>query len=256
MRSLLSRIDRHFAPAPDPARTGWLSQWTYAHRGLHGGGRVENSRGAFRAAVEAGLGIECDIQRSADDVPMVFHDWDFARLIGRPDKTGALTAAEWRKLSYLESEEPPIALSDLLEMVAGTVPLLIEIKSRRAYDVERSCEAVAEALRGYDGRHAVMSFDPRVSRWFRKHSPATVQGLVMREDEIGYTQKAWQRRAALWSARPEFLAYHVAALPNPMVAGLRDNGLPILTWTVNSVEAMETARLYADAPVAEGAGLP
>ena len=256
MRSLLSRIDRYFAPAPDPARTGWLTDWTYAHRGLHGGGRVENSRGAFWAAIKADLGIECDIQRSADNVPMVFHDWDFARLIGRPDKAAALTAAEWRKLSYLESEEPPIALSDLLDMVAGAVPLLIEIKSRRDYDVERSCEAVSQALAGYDGLHAVMSFDPRVSRWFRKHSPATVQGLVMREDELGYTQKAWQRRAALWVARPEFLAYHVEALPNAMVAGLREGGLPILTWTVNSAEALQTARFHADAPVAEGAGLP
>jgi len=256
MRSLLSRIDRFFAPAPDPARTDWFGRWTYAHRGLHGEGRVENSRGAFRAAIEAGFGIECDIQRSADDVPMVFHDWDFARLIGRPDKAAALTAPEWRKLSYLESEEPPIALSDLLEMVGGAVPLLIEIKSRRAYNVERSCEAVARALSDYGGLHAVMSFDPRVSRWFRKHSPATVQGLVMREDEIGYTQKAWQRRAALWAARPEFLAYHVEALPNAMVARLRNSGLPILTWTVNSPQALQTARLHADAPVAEGAGLP
>ncbi len=256
MESLLSRIDRFFAPAPDPARTGWLGEWTYAHRGLHGGGRVENSRCAFRAAIDAGLGIECDIQRSADDVPMVFHDWDFARLIGRPDKTAALTAAEWRKLSYLEGEDALIALADLLEMVAGKVPLLIEIKSHRDYDVERSCQGVADALRGYAGLHAVMSFDPRVSRWFRKHSPASVQGLVMREDEFGHTQHAWQRRAALWAARPEFLAYHVAALPNSMVAGLRENGLPILSWTVDSPARLQTARRHADAPVAEGAGLP
>lgn len=256
MQSLLSRIDRLFAPAPDPERTGWLGAWTYAHRGLHGGGRVENSRAAFRAAIDAGVGIECDIQRSADDVPMVFHDWDFVRLMGRPENTASLTAAEWRKLSYLEGEEAPIALADLVELVAGTVPLLIEIKSRRSYDVERSCEQVAEMLCGYEGLHAVMSFDPRVPRWFRKHSPATVQGLVMREDELGYTQRQWQRRAALWSARPEFLAYHVKALPNPMVSASRDAGLPIVTWTVASPEALATARRHADAPVAEGAGLP
>ena len=256
MRSLLSRIDRRFAPAPDPARTGWLREWTFAHRGLHGDGRVENSRGAFAAAVDAGLGIECDIQRSADGVPMVFHDWDFTRLIGRPEKTEALSAAEWRTLSYLEGEEAPIALADLLEVVAGAVPLLIEIKSRRGYDVARSCVAVHGALAGYDGHHAVMSFDPRVSRWFRAHAPETVQGLVMREDAVGYTQQAWQRHAALWAARPEFLAYHIEALPNPMVANLRANGMPIPTWTVHSPELLERARLHADAPVAEGAGLP
>ena len=251
-----TRIDSALAPSPEAERVAWLGQWRYAHRGLHGEGRIENASAAFRAALEAGVGIECDIQRSADDEPMVFHDWDFTRLIGRPEKTEALSAAEWRTLSYLEGEEAPIALADLLEMVAGKVPLLIEIKSRRGYDVGRSCAAVHDALAGYEGRHAVMSFDPRVPRWFRAHAPETVQGLVMREDEVGYTQKAWQRHAALWAARPEFLAYHIEALPNPMVANLRANGMPIPTWTVHSPELLERARLHADAPVAEGAGLP
>ncbi|WP_247717889.1 glycerophosphodiester phosphodiesterase family protein [Qipengyuania proteolytica] len=256
MRSLLSRLDSYLAPPPDPERVGWLREWSYAHRGLHGAGRVENSASAFRAAIEAGMGIECDIQRSADDVPMVFHDWDFARLIGRPEKSASLTAAEWRKLSYLEGEDAPIALADLLELVAGKVPLMIEIKSRRGYDVERSCEAVLSALDGYAGLHAVMSFDPRVSRWLRRHSPQTVRGLVMREDDKGYTQAAWQRHLALWIARPDFLAYHIHALPNPMVAALRASGMPVPTWTVNSPELLARAREHADAPIWEGAGIP
>ncbi|QYJ07133.1 glycerophosphodiester phosphodiesterase family protein [Qipengyuania flava] len=255
MRLLLSRLDRFFAATPDPARTGWLSEWTYAHRGLHGPGRIENGPSAFRAAVEAGLGVECDIQRSADDWPMVFHDWDFARLVGRPEKTGALTRDEWRELAYLESEDRPMDLPELLAMIAGRVPLLIEIKSRRGYDVELSCRRVVDALAGYGGRHAVMSFDPRVSRWLKRHSPQTTRGLVMREDEYGYTQKAWQRRMALWVAQPEFLAYHVAALPNPMTSALRDAGVPVLTWTVNSPETRAVAAAHADAPIAEGAGL-
>ncbi|WP_435200250.1 glycerophosphodiester phosphodiesterase family protein [Qipengyuania sp. 902] len=255
MRSLLSRLDQRFVPQLDPGRVGWLAEWTYAHRGLHGAGRIENSASAFRAAIAAGFGIECDIQRSADDVAMVFHDWDFTRLIGRPEKSASLTAAEWKTLSYLEGEEPPIALADLLELVAGSVPILVEIKSKRGYDVERSCEAVAECLENYDGLHAVMSFDPRVSRWFRKHSPKTVQGLVMREDDKGYTQKAWQRRLTLWAARPEFLAYHVEALPNPMVSALREAGLPIATWTVSTPALAERAQANADLLIAEGEGI-
>ena len=257
MRSLpFAPIDRLFAPPPDPARTGWLREWTYAHRGLHGPGRVENSSSAFRAAVDAGFGVECDVQRSADDWPMIFHDWDFTRLVGRPDKTGALTAAEWRELSYLEGEDAPIALPDLLDIVQGKVPLLIELKSRRRYDIETTCRRVCEALKNYDGLHAVMSFDPRVSRWFRKHSPQTVQGLVMREDEAGMATSAWQRHLALWIARPEFIAYHVAALPNPMVSALRSAGMPVLTWTVDTPALRDHAAIYADAPIVEGAGVP
>ena len=116
-------------------------------------------------------------------------------------------------------------------------------------------ERVRDALAGYRGRHAVMSFDPRVSIWFARHSPQTVRGLVMREDEIGMTQKAWQRHMALCAARPEFIAYHVAALPNRMVAALRKRGMPVLTWTVDSPEARAQGSEYADALIAEGKGL-
>lgn len=241
---------------PDPSRVGWLEEWTYAHRGLHGPGRVENSPSAFRAAIDAGLGIECDIQRSRDHEAMVYHDWDFARLHARNEPGDTLNAAEWRALRYADSDEGPFALADLLALVAGRVPLLIEIKSRRGYDVERSCQRVIAALADYAGRHAVMSFDPRVSRWLRRHSPSTVRGLVMREDAHGHTQKAWQRQLALCIAKPDFVAYHVDALPNGLADCLRHAGFPLLTWTVNSPEALAIARAHADAAIAEGAGLP
>ena len=256
MRSLLSRLDRFLAPPPNPDRVGWLREWTYAHRGLHGEGVPENLLAAFAGAVERGMGVECDIQRSRDDAAMLVHDWELERLTGVTGPTASYSADELAQIAFLDSEHKLARLDDLLALVGGRAPILIEIKSRRRYDVEESCVAVRDALRGYDGRHAVMSFDPRVSRWFRRHSPQTVQGLVMREDDIGMTQKAWQRHMALWVARPEFIAYHVAALPNPMVSSLRDAGMPVLTWTVNSPELLAHARRYADAPVAEGPGVP
>ena len=256
MPSLLLRaIDRLILDAPDPERVGWLKEWTYAHRGLHGHGVPENSLAGARLAIAQGLGIECDIQRSSDGQAMVFHDWDLKRLTGDTRGTESCTAEQIGGLQYLNSDERPAILGQLLELIAGEVPLLIEIKSKRSYDVERSCKIVAEALTGYSGLHAVMSFDPRVARWFRMHSPQTVSGLVMREDDKGSTQQAWQRRLALWIARPEFLAYHVDALPNAMVAGVRKLGLPILTWTVDSAKKLEIASRDADAPIAEGAGV-
>lgn len=235
--------------------SSWLTEWEYAHRGLHGGNVPENSLQGARLAVEAGLGIECDIQRSLDDRPMVFHDWDLERLTGAEGETHGRTAAELQQLHYLGSEERPATLDQLLDAVAGRVPLLIEIKSKRGYNVARTCEVVADHLRDYSGHHAVMSFDPRVARWFRHHSPQTCAGLVMREDEHGYTQQAWQRRLALWIAKPDFLAYHIAALPSRWVAGLRQRGLPILTWTVNSPETRARALANTDALIAEGDGL-
>ena len=242
-------------PRPDPARVGWLGRWTYAHRGLHAPGIPENSLAAFAGAIERGMGVECDIQRSRDGAAMLVHDWELDRLTGLSGPISARSAEELAQIAFLDSEHKLARLDDLLALVEGQVPILIEIKSRRRYDVADSCVAVRDALAGYAGPHAVMSFDPRVSRWFRRHSPATVQGLVMREDAVGMTQKAWQRHLALWLAQPEFIAYHVAALPNPMVSGLRAAGMPVLTWTVDTPEMLAHARLHADAPIAERAGV-
>ncbi|MBX7536396.1 hypothetical protein K3175_12080 [Qipengyuania sp. GH1] len=252
---MLSLFDRLVVRPPDPARVGWLRDWTYAHRGLHSAGVPENSLAGFALAVERGLGVECDIQRSRDGQAMLVHDWELDRLTGVRGPLSAHSAEELAQIAFLDSEHKLARLDDLLALVEGKVPILIEVKSRRGYDVKRSCRAVAKALEQYAGPHAVMSFDPRVCIWFAKHSPQTVRGLVMREDEVGMTQKAWQRHLALWVARPEFIAYHVAALPNPMVASLRARGMPVLTWTVDSPERREQGAAHADALIAEGEGL-
>ena len=236
---------------------GWLKEWTYAHRGLHSdGGAIENSPSAFRAAVQSGLGIECDIQRSRDGMAMVYHDWDFTRLLGRADAGETLDAADWRKLRYAGLEEGPFGLSDLLELIGGRVPLLIEIKSRLGYDVERSCEIVARTLEGYEGRHAVMSFDPRASRWLRTHSPQTIRGLVIRQDRHPDARTGIARHVALWIARPDFIAFDVRALPDPFAASLRAAGFPLLTWTVKTPQLRAIARAHADALITEGNGFP
>lgn len=255
MQSLLSRLDGLIVSPPDPGRVGWLRDWTYAHRGLHSDGVPENSLAGFALAAERGLGIECDIQRSRDGCAMLVHDWELERLTGVHGPLADHTAEELARIAFLDSEHMLARLDDLLPIIDGQVPILIEIKSRRGYDVKRSCRAVAKALEDYRGRYAVMSFDPRVCVWFAEHLPDTVRGLVMREDEIGMTQKAWQRHMALWIAQPEFIAYHVAALPNPMVSALRERGFPVLTWTVNSPETRTHGSLHADALIAEGEGL-
>lgn len=237
--------------APD-----WLTAWDYAHRGLHGAGVPENSLAAAEAAIAACMGIECDIQCSLDDHPMVFHDWDLLRLTGRDEVTEALDADNLETLKLLGTDQHPVRLARFLDVIAGRVPLLIEIKSKRGYDVAWTCLHVSRLLQNYSGPHAVMSFDPRVARWFRRRAPEVCAGLVMREDERGDTQTPWRRKLALWIAKPDFLAYHIAALPNHWVAGLRVEGLPVLTWTVNSPETRARALAHADALIAEGGGLP
>src|SRR3546814_1176760 len=93
------------------------------------------------------MGIECDIQRSRDDWPMVFHDWDLKQLTGEDGATESLLKDELQQLTYIGSDEHPATLAQLLDLVAGRVPLLIEIKSKAGYDVARSCKLVADGMR-------------------------------------------------------------------------------------------------------------
>ena len=225
----------------------WLKQHIYAHRGWHGGGRTENSPSAFRAAVEAGLGIECDVQVTADGQAMVFHDWDLDRLTGETGPVRARAAEELSRIPLIGGD-PIWTLPRLLTEIGGRVPLLVELKSRREVPFVPLCRAVAAALAAYNGPVAAMSFDPRIVRWFARHQPATSRGLVISERDSGPLARRW----AVFQARPQFLAYDVRDLPSRFAAAQR---VPLLTWTVSDKARLATARTFADAPIAEAEGL-
>ena len=252
--------DRWLAPAPAAKRTAWLGSCAYAHRGLHtGGGAVENSPAAFAAAIAQGLGIECDIQRSSDGLAMVFHDDTLDRLTAESGAVASRSAAQLGATLLGKSRDTIPTLRALLDQIAGQVPLLIEIKSPHGRSAGRqvraTCLAVRRVLEGYLGNHAVMSFDPRVARWFAVHSPLTVRGLVVTEEGGQTLALRAKRRLALWHARPDFLAYDIRDLPSRFAAAQRRRGLALVTWTVNSPEKRARAERFADAPIVEGAGV-
>ncbi|MCL9999080.1 MAG: glycerophosphodiester phosphodiesterase [Erythrobacter sp.] len=239
--------------APDAPR--WLTAWEFAHRGLHGAGVPENSLAAAEGAIARGLGIECDIQRSRDDHPIVFHDWDLARLTGENGVAQELTAAAFEALSLLGTDQHPVRLATFLEVVAGRVPLLIEIKSLPGYDVEWTCASVGWLLDTYKGDVAVMSFDPRVPEWFASNAPATIRGLVGTDSFENGFEGVWRSPEAIAAAQPDFLAIDVRDLTRPEAAAWRESGHPLLTWTVRSPETRATGLALADALIAEGDGL-
>lgn len=237
------------------SRLGWLRGVTYAHRGLHGHGRAENSLSAFTAAIDAGLGIECDVQLSADRRAVVFHDWELDRLTGQSGPIAARPVAELTRMALRGTIETIPTLRDLLGLVAGRVPLLIEIKNPRERTVSPLSRAVLRDLEGYAGPHAVMSFDPRVGHWFATRSPATVRGLVVSEANARTLGASLKRRFALWQSRAEFLAYDVRDFPSRFAAEQRTRGLPVLTWTIRTSALRRLAEDHADAWIAEGEGL-
>lgn len=249
---LFALLDSWRSPPPDPRKVGWIGEYDYAHRGLHGSGVPENSRAAFAAAVAGGYGIELDVQRSSDGLPVVFHDDTLERLTAESGPVARRSAAQLSAIALAGTSETIPGLRQVLAQVAGLVPVLIEVKCDRDTRVASLCLAVRRALEGYAGPHAVMSFDPRVSRWFCRHSPHTVRGLVVSEGEDRAVPGKLRRHGALWHGRPDFLAYDVRDLPGRFAAAQRRRGLPVITWTVRSPEYRERAARYADAEIFEG----
>lgn len=234
-----------------------------AHRALHGPGRPENSRAAVRAAVEAGYGIEIDLQLSADGQAMVFHDYDLGRLTEERGALGARSAPELSRipLSGGDGEGIP-TLRDILAIVAGRVPLLIELKDqdgRMGPDVGALEEAAARALADYGGPVAVMSFNGHSVRRMGELAPHLPRGL---------TTSAFDAR--LWPHFPENLRAHLREMPElarsgaifvsheasdlgrPRIADLKAREMPVLCWTIRSEEAERAARRVADNVTFEG----
>ncbi len=246
-------------PETERAAPAWLTAWEYAHRGLHDaspqGRRIENSRTAFAAAIDAGFGIECDVQLSKDRVAMVFHDWVLDRLTGGSGFVADCTAAELCGLKLIETGDRIETLSQLLDQIDSRVPLLVEIKSLPDFTVEEACEAVSAALAGYDGPHAVMSFDARAPAWFANNDPARIRGLVCTDTLDHGWLGAWRAEGVLELARPDFLAFDIHDLPNPLSVKWREAGRPLLSWTIRSPELRERAQSHADSFISEGEGL-
>jgi glycerophosphoryl diester phosphodiesterase len=243
--------------APD-----WLTARPIAHRGLHDRARgiIENMPGAAQAAIDAHFGIECDIQLTADGEAMVHHDDALGRLTEGSGALLGMTAVELKAVRFKDTAERMMALGDLCALVAGRVPLVIEVKSH--FDGDRKLVArMAEVLAAYRGPVVGMSFDPDQVMALREWMPGLARGIVA---ERSYEAADWpeatqaQRAGMLhlrhaFRTRPHFVAYGVDELPAaaPWIAR-NIFGLPLLTWTVRTPEQRTRAARYADQMIFEG----
>lgn len=237
-----------------PVDTDWLIETPYAHRGLHGAGRVENSRAAIEAAIAAGLGIEIDVQASRRGSAMVFHDDALDRLTGERGLLAQWDADELAHVRLKGCDETIPSLDEILGLVGERVPLLIEVKAR-GYAYHRLCRSIARSLGEHSGPAAMMSFNPMVVRWFAHHCPRILRGLVISEaGEKGFKGRVKRQLSVRW-ARPQFLAYDIRDLPSRFAARERMRGLPILTWTVRTRRDQEIASAHADQIIHELPGV-
>ena len=238
-----SKWTRSSPSAPDPLDPGAAG---FAHRGLHGPDAPENSLAAFAAALDAGAGIECDLRLTSDGRIVIFHDADALRLCGEPLAIGRSLLAELASLRL--RGEPIPTLEDLFALVAGRVPLLLEIKADE--DIWRWAPALATALAGYRGPFGVMSFDPRIPRLLKANFPEVLRGLV-----VGADLSSFRRRLALSLASPQFVAVERTAVAQSWVQSLR-RLMPVYSWTIRTSEQRAQAKVHADALIWEADGRP
>ncbi len=150
----------------------------YAHRGLHDnqGPAPENSMESFKRAVNAGYGMEFDVQLTKDRIPVVFHDGNLKRVCGANGNVRDYSYKDLQKFTVFDSDEQIPLFQDVLNMVAGRVPLIVEIKVHENHSVV--CQHVDAVLEGYKGSYCIESFHPQAVWWYKKHRPKVIRGQL------------------------------------------------------------------------------
>ena len=248
---MIPRLDPAFLGAP------------LAHRGLHDvrDGRPENSRAAIEAAIAHGYGIEIDLQLTADNFAVAFHDYALERLTEGSGPVRAQSARDLAAIPLRGGSEGIPGLPEVLELVAGRVPLLIEIKDQdgsmgpRIGPLEA---ATAAALAGYGGPVAVMSYNPHSVARMAELCPDIARGLVTEAFDPGN----WPFSRTVCDHLREipdfdrvgasFISHDATDLTRPRVAELKAQGANILCWTVRSPQAEAEARKIAQNVTFEG----
>ncbi|MCW4114629.1 glycerophosphodiester phosphodiesterase family protein [Aurantimonas sp. MSK8Z-1] len=234
-----------------PTSLDWLTARPIAHRGLHDGNRrvVENSLPAFEAAIASGFAIECDIQISADGVPVIFHDTELDRLTEAMGPLGARDATELTALRLNGGESRLPSLADLFVLTRGRVPLVVEMKGTdRAADTA-FVSHLKPLVTAYDGPLALMSFDA----WLIEQALAAGFDVPVGLTAEGTEAAVLAAHRAVYDGGCRFTSYNVHHLPNAFVRYVREEcRAPVISWTVRSPEEEAISTAHADQITFEG----
>ncbi|SDB42370.1 glycerophosphodiester phosphodiesterase family protein [Butyrivibrio sp. INlla16] len=262
-----------------PSAEKLLKQNLYAHRGLHDNNTEapENSMAAFKKAVDAGYGIELDVQLTRDGVPVVFHDFTLARVaryeeghvpedavrnedgsLGVAGKVIDYTYEELQQFHLLGSDEKIPKFEDFLKLVDGKIPLIIELKIE-LFDVS-VCAVVDKILRSYTGVFCIESFNPLGLYWFKRHHKDIFRGQLSEEffrepEKLWHTPLYYALAFLIFNflTRPDFVAYnhkYQRNLSRKLCRGLYKN--TAAAWTIKSQEELDKNRNFFDIFIFEG----
>ncbi|MBE6861834.1 MAG: hypothetical protein E7497_02905 [Ruminococcus sp.] len=209
----------------------------FFHRGLHGSGVPENSIPSFENAIAAGIGIELDVRLSRDGVPVVFHDKTLKRMCGDKRKVSELTVSELKKLRLSGTDETIPTFEELLSVVRGRVPLMIETKPPKHRLFDRRLErSMLPLLKDYKGTYYLQSFDKNSMKYLDRRLDGILCGILSGNfyaEPVGF----------------DFINYKLSELTPEKVSQLRRNYSRVLAWSTGesdlekSMAAMEILKL-------------
>ena len=239
---------------PNTVRRGQMKPFEevyIAHRGLfdNNSPAPENSMAAFQRAVDGGYGIELDVHLSADRKLVVFHDDTLKRMCGIDRAVADCTSQELQQYTLGKSQETIPLLTDVLKIVDGKVPMIIEVKP--APNCTEVSAALAKMMQSYKGLYCMESFHPAAVAWFRHNAPEVIRGQLATDFTHGGVHKPYLRNILLANllfngyAKPDFIAYD-HKFPNQFSYKLCRKLFDVehVAWTIRSEKQLTTAREY------------
>lgn len=219
----------------------------FAHRGLHAieKGIAENSLSAFSLAVENGFGIELDVRLTKDNRLVVFHDNDTTRICGVDGKINKMTIDEIKKLRLSNTSDTIPLLSEVLSLVDGKVPLLIEIKTEN--NTKAIMEQCFKLLDDYKGVFVVESFDPRPLAWLKRNRKDIARGQLACATggpESKILSFLLTHLLLNFLSRPHFIAYeeeYIGKIPESVIC-IKLFGVAGFVWTVKEKEIFKKCK--------------
>lgn len=233
--------------------TEFLKHNLIAHRGMHNSKKYipENSLLSFEKAIEKNYIIELDLHILKDNSIIVFHDNNLERMTGINKKVDDCTYEEIKNVKLQNTNNYIPLFNDVLKLVNGKVPLIIELKYENYIDIKVGNleEKTMQLLKDYKGEFAIKSFNPFSINYIRKHYPNVVRGQLassFKYDNMGIVQKFVLKNMLFnYFSKPDFISYDINGFPNKYVSKFREEKM-VLGWTVRSEADLEKARKYCD----------
>ncbi len=225
-----------------------------AHRGLHGGDIPENSMAAFSRAVDKGFAIELDVRLTRDGKLAVFHDAELERMCGVEGRLEDFTYEQLSAFRLKGSDERIPLLKDVLKLVDGKVPLLVELKDCGFPVLEKR---TIRLMKNYRGEFAVQSFDPFTVMWYRLFSPDTARGQLIstykKRLDLQYIARRICALPIVWRliSRPDFISADIRTIDEKTIKAVKECGAELFLWTIKTDKGLKKAEGLTDGIIFE-----